>query len=141
MEDRGRVSLPAAFRKVLQALGTNEIYLLPCLERPDAHLCLTGPGFDAYCAKVEAAIEDPAELRAFMRHFNASATILEPDELGRVVLSRELRQQVSIAKECVFVGLGFSFEIAAPAQQAEDAEQAATLARPILARVPMTGLH
>ncbi|MEM6422873.1 MAG: hypothetical protein AAF698_09810 [Pseudomonadota bacterium] len=141
VEERGRVSLPSAFRKVLASLDTNEVYVLPQLERADAHLCLTGPGFDAYCAKVEAAIDDPAELKAFTRYFNSRATILEPDDLGRIVLSKELREPLGIAKELVFVGLGFSFEICAPDRQAADREAAETLARPVLDRVPMTGLH
>ncbi|MEL6265717.1 MAG: hypothetical protein AAFR52_08715 [Pseudomonadota bacterium] len=140
VEERGRVSLPSAFRKVLATLDSREIVVIPHAGRDDAHLCLTGPGFEAYCDRVEESLE-AAEAQEFLRDFHASAAILEIDDLGRFVMPKKLREGLGIRDACVFTGIGFSFEIAAAEGEDEAVTDGRARTRAMLGRVPMTGLH
>ncbi|MEM6942227.1 MAG: hypothetical protein AAF565_00555 [Pseudomonadota bacterium] len=141
VEDRGRVSLPSPFRKVLTTLETRDIYLVPCMKRPDAHVCMSGPGFEAYCDRVEETLTSAEDRDAFNEFIQGRAVPLEADEAGRIVLSTAVRQLLGIGKDLVFVGLGSYFEIRAPEGHDARAEQTGEKARPLIAEVSMNGLH
>ncbi|MEO1724665.1 MAG: hypothetical protein AAFR84_19995 [Pseudomonadota bacterium] len=141
VEDRGRVSLPSAFRKVLATLETRDLYLIPQMKRPDAHVCMTGPGFEAYCERVEQTLENQADREAFDEFVQGSAVPLEADEAGRIVLATTIRQALGIGKDLVFVGLGSHFEIRAPETHDDRADAASEKARRLIAEVSMSGLH
>lgn len=141
VEARGRVSLPAPFRKVFAEMAASELVVVPCAERDDAHLCFTLPGFEAFCARIEAAITDPVEQRATLRALNATASILDLDDLGRVVLPKALRDEIGIEGDCDFVGTGFAFEIAHPVEAAAAGDGEAALTRAVFGRVSLSDLH
>ncbi|MEM6680367.1 MAG: hypothetical protein AAF675_21080 [Pseudomonadota bacterium] len=141
VEERGRVSLPAVFRKVLKDLGSSDLYLVPCMKRADAHVVMTEAGFDAFCARVEATLTTPADREAFNEFVQGRAVPLEADEAGRIVLSAPIRQMLGIAKELVFVGLGHVFEIRAPDAHDARAEAVDVQARRLIADTALTDLH
>jgi MraZ protein len=141
VEDRGRVSLPSTFRKVLATLDTRDLFLIPQMKREDAHVVFSGPGFETYCDRVEQTLTTPQDREAFDEYVQGRAVPLEADEAGRIVLAASIRQMLGIGKELVFVGLGNHFEIRAPEVHDERLAAAGEKVRSIIAEVPMSGLH
>ncbi|MEM6971276.1 MAG: hypothetical protein AAF577_00610 [Pseudomonadota bacterium] len=141
VEARGRVSLPAPFRKVFTEVASTEVVIIPRAENDDAHLCFTLPGFEAFCARIEDQIPDPAQQRAALRQLNASAAILDLDDLGRFVMPKPLREMIGVEGDCTFIGTGFAFEIARPVAEDASDDEGLALTRSIFGSVTMSGLH
>lgn len=142
MEARGRVSLPSSFRKTLAAVGSSDmIYVLPPTEaHPTRRMALSGPGFDAYCARAEESL-DEEEYEAFAEKFIGEALPTDIDEAGRFVLSPAVREAMGLKGEVVFIGLGDYFEIRNPEAHDTDAASRGATADAAQRRVSRRGLH
>ena len=116
MDDRGRVSLPTEFRRVLDGVGSSgALYIIPQLDDPRAHVVFTT---EAYSALIERhnTREYPslrAQQRMEMKLVTRAAQV-QVDDVGRIVLSKELREMIGLKKEIRFVGLASSFELWQP---------------------------
>lgn len=125
IDDKGRVSLPSEFRRVLSAVGSEDaLYIVPQLDDPRSHVVFT---IEAYTRLVERHNErDYPTVRAQRRMEKAliqRAKQVQVDDIGRIVLSKDLRELIGIAKQVRFVGNASSFEIWTPeSQEAFDAE-------------------
>ena len=143
MDDKGRVSLPTEFRRVIDAVGSSgALYLVPQLDDPRALVFFTTDGYgkliDRHNARDYASPRDQQlmELKLVTR-----ASQIQVDDAGRIVLSRPVRELIQLEKEVRFVGLASSFEIWRPdARTAFEAElMAAEADEPV--RIDRRGLH
>ena len=128
VDGKGRVSVPAPFRKVLEAGDPDW-----CEDMPQKLIliygrqpgCLEGHTVEG-AAYLDSLIEGmprfSPERKALSRMISTQSIELEVDPGGRLVLSKALRDRVGITDEAMFVGMTDTFEIWSPAAYEADAE-------------------
>ncbi|MEM7190677.1 MAG: hypothetical protein AAF439_13780 [Pseudomonadota bacterium] len=142
MDDKGRVSLPTEFRRVLDAVGSSGgLYIVPQLDDPRAHVVFT---IEAYSALIERhntreyptlQAQQRMELKLVTR-----ASQIQVDDMGRMVISKALREKIGLQKQIRFVGVASSFEIWHPdARDDFEADLEASLDEPVT--IDRRGLH
>ncbi len=114
VDAKGRVSIPAPFRKVLAAESSPMLYLRPEIQGKPA---IEGFG-EAYFDKEAAALErmqptDPA-FEALADLMISRTSSMPLDETGRIVLPGALREAAGIEGEAIFVGRIRTFQIWKP---------------------------
>ena len=124
VDKKGRVSVPAAFRKALEGEAFDGIFCFESLSKP----CIQGGG-QSYIEMLQAAIEqvfDPLtdDQDDFATTLLSGSTPLALDGDGRVTLTRDLIETGGFGEAVVFVGMGDSFEIWEPGALAEHKAQA-----------------
>lgn len=141
VDAKGRVSLPADYRKVLEALGSTHIVVLPRMYQSDAHVVLSQAGYEKVIEQFEAMDLSHADTEALSLRIVADARQIPVDEAGRIVLSKDLREQIGIEDEARFVGGGSSFQIWQPGRR--DAHDAALQGRSheLAPAIRLKGLH
>lgn len=117
IDAKGRVSVPAHFRAVVQKRGYSELYALRCLDI--AALDVGGLDLlDRYEQRI--AQEDPflrtADDMSFFCH--GDGMFLKLDQDGRITVSDFLREHTGISSEVAFVGRGNFFQIWEPSRLA-----------------------
>jgi len=127
LDVKGRVSVPAPFRRVLET--SSHIYLYPAL---DGSACLEGGG--------EALMQQNQRLmmrmspnsvarRVFMNRAFSKAIDLRCHETGRIRIPEKLLAHAQISKQMIFVGAMDRFQIWSPdCYQAHDADMESQLA-------------
>lgn len=127
VDGKGRVSVPAVIRRVLEVQGAEgRFYLVPGFRNPR---CIEGysPEGHAEIADRIAEMHPADRARRKLEHrFLARSLPFELDDTGRIVLAPRVRAEAGIEDEALFVGLGDSFQIWNP--QAYDAEMEALFA-------------
>lgn len=113
IDSKGRLSVPAPFRALMQARGRTAVAIHPSLFEP----CLEGAGYDRFekllggvaDGFVSAAGDEAAEL--IMEDLRE----LPFDGEGRIVLPSEFIAKASLKDQASFVGRGWKFQIWEPA--------------------------
>jgi MraZ protein len=129
IDAKGRVSVPAHFRSVVQSRGYSELYAIRQLDVP----ALDVGGLDLLDRYEERiALEDPflqtADDMSFFVHGDGS--FLKLDQDGRITVNDFIREHTGISSEVAFVGRGNFFQIWEPEQlRAYGAEVRARLSR------------
>ncbi len=118
IDAKGRVSVPARFRTVLQKRGYSELYGLRALDIPA--LDVGGPDLlDRYEQRLES--EDPflqtAEDMSFFCHGDGAFLKLDGD--GRITVTDFIRDHTGISDTVAFVGRGLFFQIWEPERLSE----------------------
>ncbi|MDW6020798.1 division/cell wall cluster transcriptional repressor MraZ [Mesorhizobium sp. BAC0120] len=113
IDAKGRVSVPAHFRSVLQKRGFSDLYALRALDV--AALDVGGPDLlDRYEQRI--ALEDPflqtADDMSFFCH--GDGAFLKLDQDGRITVSDFIREHTGITTDVAFVGRGHFFQIWEP---------------------------
>jgi MraZ protein len=113
IDTKGRVSVPAHFRSVVQRRGFADLYALRALDVPA--MDVGGPDLlDRYEQRI--ALEDPflqtADDMSFFVHGDGS--FLKLDQDGRITVSDFIREHTGIATEVAFVGRGLFFQMWEP---------------------------
>jgi MraZ protein len=143
MDDKGRVSLPTEFRRVLDAMGTpGALYVVPGMDDPRGLAFLTTTGYDELIARHnKTPYPDRAARRRAEIRYITRATQVQVDDVGRIVVSKSLREQFDLGKEVRFVGLGSHFEIWRPdlRDAVEEEEMAAEADETV--EIELRGLH
>jgi len=128
VDAKGRVSIPAAFRRVLEEGDPDwSKGLFPTLI-----LVYGGKGrkfIEGYTvnamADLEARIEDlklGSKKRRYMEHtFLTQSLQVQVDPTGRLVLSQKLRDKFSITNEAIFAAAGTTFQIWEPSAHEDNA--------------------
>ena len=141
VDAKGRVSLPADFRKVLENIGSSHVVILPQMKHPDYHVVLSQTGYDKVIEQFEEEERDPDEIEAMAQVIQTNARQIPFDDVGRMVLSRDLREMIGLADEVRFVGRGSTFQLWEPgahiAYEAPSKERGRELAR----AMRLGGLH
>lgn len=112
VDGKGRVSVPADFRRQLEAEGaTAALRLAPNL---DGEACIDGYAYD-HLQKIKSRIrrmQPGSKQRKALEHvFGARMTVLPIDPAGRVVLPAALREKAGLNGEIAFVGADQTFQI------------------------------
>lgn len=114
VDAKGRVSLPAEFRKVLEAVGSSHVVILPRMNHPDAHTALSEMGYQNLLDQVEDMELSHEERQAMGLRFISDARQIPVDDAGRIVLSKDLRELIGVSGEVRFVGDASSFQLWEP---------------------------
>jgi len=123
IDAKGRVSVPAHFRTVLQKRGFAELYALRALEMP----AMDVGGLDLLDRyEQRIALEDPflqtADDMSFFAH--GDGAFLKLDQDGRITVTDFIREHTGITGEVAFVGRGTFFQIWEPGRLAEYGREA-----------------
>ncbi|MER9412569.1 division/cell wall cluster transcriptional repressor MraZ [Mesorhizobium sp. M0589] len=113
IDAKGRVSVPAHFRAVVQKRGYSELYALRGLDVP----AMDVGGLDLLDRyEQRVALEDPflqtADDMSFFCH--GDGTFLKLDQDGRITMSDFIREHTGITSEVAFVGRGNFFQVWEP---------------------------
>jgi MraZ protein len=113
IDAKGRVSVPAHFRGILQKRGFAELYALRALDAPS--MDVGGPDLlDRYEGRI--ALEDPflqtADDMSFFCH--GDGAFLKLDQDGRITMTDFIRAHTGISHEVAFVGRGHFFQMWEP---------------------------
>lgn len=113
IDKKGRVSIPAPFRSVLQTQHFNGVIAYPSF----VYDCIEACGMDRI-EKLSETIDlmDPysEERDAFAASILGGSQQLQLDETGRVLLPKELIDFAKLDEQAVFIGKGQTFEIWSP---------------------------
>lgn len=116
IDAKGRVSVPAAFRAVLERDGyAGGIYCYPSLDAPalDAGGQSLAQKIDGLLAGLPDYSDERDELSVALY---GEVQILSIDQDGRIVLPEALRAHAGIATHITFVGLGHKFQMWEPSR-------------------------
>ncbi len=117
IDAKGRVSVPAHFRAVVQRRGYQQLYALKALDRP----ALDVGGLDLLDRYEERiAMEDPfLQTADDMSYFvHGDSDFLKLDQDGRITVTDFIRGHTGITTEVAFVGRGTFFQMWEPSQLA-----------------------
>jgi MraZ protein len=137
IDAKGRVSVPAHFRSILQKRGNSDLYALRALDV--AALDVGGMDLlDRYEQRI--ALEDPflqtADDMSFFCH--GDGAFLKIDQDGRITVTDFIREHTGITTDVAFVGRGHFFQIWEPEQFS--AYRAEARARLLKLRQAATGM-
>lgn len=120
IDAKGRVSVPAPFRAVLEqdgykAGGAGGIYCYPSLDAP-----ALDAGGERLARKIDALLADLPDYSDERDELSVAlygdVQVLTLDGDGRIVVPESLRMHAGIDRQVTFVGLGEKFQIWAPEQ-------------------------
>ncbi|SDO43556.1 MraZ protein [Lutimaribacter pacificus] len=127
VDSKGRVSIPASFRRVLEAGDPNwteglspEFVIVYGDHRRKYLECYTMEAIEEVDEKIAALPRGSMERRMLERLFSGLSEPAKVDETGRIVLSSKLRQKIGIEGEAFFIASGDTFQIWKPETYQED---------------------
>ena len=115
IDAKGRVSVPAHFRSVVQKRGYSDLYALRTLDAP----AMDVGGLDLLDRyEQRIAREDPFQRMADDMSFfvHGDGTFLRIDQDGRITMTDFIRAHTGITTEAAFVGRGRFFQVWEPAR-------------------------
>lgn len=113
LDAKGRVALPAAFRRLMSERGDEALVVTPHIREP----CLTAypdSAWAVYQAKIEQLSQLDPGASQLRRLIVGRAQDCPVDKVGRVLLPPSLRRAVGIDKELVWMGQLNCIEIWTP---------------------------
>ncbi|WP_371226801.1 division/cell wall cluster transcriptional repressor MraZ [Roseovarius sp. 2305UL8-3] len=121
VDSKGRVSIPASFRRVLEASDPNwtggdnpELVIVYGDHRRNYLECYTMEAIDEVDAKIDALPRGSMERKMLQRLFHGQSLPTAVDETGRLVLPAKLRQKIDLEGEAFFIAAGDTFQIWKP---------------------------
>jgi MraZ protein len=127
VDSKGRVSIPASFRRVLEAGDPNwteglnpELVIVYGDHRRKYLECYTMEAIAEVDAKIDAKPRGTIERRILERLFQGQSLPTNVDETGRLVLPAKLRQKIGLEDEAFFIAAGDTFQIWKPETYEEE---------------------
>ncbi len=121
VDTKGRVSIPASFRRVLEASDPNwqsgdnpELVIVYGDHRRKYLECYTMQAIDEVDAKIDALPRGSMERKMLQRMFHGQSFPTNVDETGRLVLPAKLRTKIDLEGEAFFIAAGDTFQIWKP---------------------------
>ncbi len=121
VDAKGRVSIPASFRRVLEAADPNwksgespELVIVYGDHRRKFLECYTMEAIDEVDAKIDALPRGSVQRKALQRMFHGQSFPTTVDETGRLVLPTKLRTKIGLEGEAFFIAAGDTFQIWKP---------------------------
>ena len=115
---KGRVSIPASFRRVLEGSdpdwtdGLNPNLVIVYGASSQRYLeCYTIEAINEVDDKIAALPRGSQPRRMLERMFNGQSHATSVDETGRLVLPQKLREKISLDGEAFFLATGDTFQI------------------------------
>ncbi len=134
VDGKGRVSIPAHFRRVLEASDPNwsegkapEFVIVYGDHRREFLECFTIDAANEVDAKIDALPRGSTKRRLLETLFNGQSMLTSVDDTGRIVLPAKLRQKIGIEGEAYFIATGDTFQVWNP-QTYEDVQSVKTAA-------------
>jgi len=132
VDSKGRVTIPACYRRVLEASdpnwreGDNPELVIVYGDHRKKHLdCYTIEAIEEVDAKIASLPRGSKERKVLQRLFHGQSFPTNVDETGRLVLPAKLRRKISLEAEAFFISAGDTFQIWKP-ETYETEELAAT---------------
>lgn len=128
VDGKGRVSIPAHYRRVLEAGdptsdGNPEFVIVYGDHRRKYLECYTMEAAAEVDAKIAKLPRGSMERRMLEKLFNGQSLITSVDDTGRIVLPAKLRGKIDIDTEAYFIATGDTFQIWKPETYAEIEER------------------
>jgi MraZ protein len=130
VDSKGRVSIPALFRRVVQACDPSwteglapELVIVYGDTRREFLECYTIEAIEEVDAKIDALPRGSVGRKTLERLFHGQSFPTSIDETGRLVLPSKLRQKIGIDKEAYFIAAGDTFQIWNPETYEADQEK------------------
>ena len=121
VDSKGRVSIPALFRRVLEQGDTNyteglnpELVIVYGDHRRNYLECYTISAIEEVDAKIDALPRGSMERRMLQRLFHGQSFPTIVDDTGRLVLPAKLRRKIDLDAEAFFIAAGDTFQIWKP---------------------------
>lgn len=119
LDAKGRMSIPARHRDALSVQCEGRLTLT---RHPHGCLLLfPRPTWESHRQQIASW---PMSARAWQRIFLGSASDVDLDSAGRILVAPELRNLAGLTREVMLLGMGSHFEIWDAAQLAEDEAKA-----------------
>lgn len=130
VDAKGRVSIPALFRRVLEncdpewkdGLNANLVIVYGGVTRKYLEV-YTQKAINEVDEKISYLPRGSKERRSLEHMFNGQALHTQSDESGRLVLPQRLRDKIGIKKEAHFKATGDTFQIWSPSKSEERAHE------------------
>ncbi|QXT41249.1 cell division/cell wall cluster transcriptional repressor MraZ [Gymnodinialimonas ceratoperidinii] len=137
VDGKGRVSLPAKFRRTLQAQDAAcapgdaaRLYIAYGNPMTDYVECLSGDAYDDLDQRIQSMPEGEEEREVLEILYYSLCDEVQVDDNGRFVLPGSARDKLALDGEAVFQGKGTKFHILKPADsEASKDKLAAMLAK------------
>ena len=121
VDTKGRVSIPASFRRVIEASDPNwqpggapELVIVYGDHRRNFLECYTVEAIEEVDDKIDKLPRGSNERKILERLFQGQSFPTSVDETGRLVLPAKLRQKIGLEKEAFFIAAGDTFQIWKP---------------------------
>ena len=121
VDNKGRVSIPAAFRRVLASGdpdfpegGNPQLVIVYGDDKRDFLECFTVAGIEQIYDKIERLARANPRRKALQRLYSTHALSTAVDETGRLVLPAKLRAKIDLDETAFFAFQGETFEIWKP---------------------------
>jgi MraZ protein len=132
VDAKGRVSIPALFRRVLEASDPNwteglppEMVIVYGDKRKKYLECYTMEAIEEVDDKIAALPRGSTKRQILESIFHGHSLYTSVDETGRLVLSAKLRERIGLESEAFFIAAGDTFQIWNP--ETYEAEQVARM--------------
>lgn len=121
VDGKGRVSIPASFRRVLEASDPNwtdglnpELVIVYGDHRRNYLECYTIEAIEEVDAKIDRLPRGSVQRKMLQRLFHGQSFPTNVDETGRLVLPAKLRNKIELEGEAFFIAAGDTFQIWKP---------------------------
>jgi len=121
VDNKGRVSIPALFRRVLEQGDPNyteglnpELVIVYGDHRRNYLECYTISAIEEVDAKIDVLPRGSMERRMLQRLFHGQSFPTIVDDTGRLVLPAKLRRKIDLDAEAFFIAAGDTFQIWKP---------------------------
>jgi len=141
VDAKGRVSLPASFRKVLENFESTHVVVVPQMYHPDYHVAMSQAGHEVIVKQFEGHKLKGDKRAALGRRIVTNARQIPFDDTGRMVLTSDLREQIGLDGEVRFSGQGSFFELWEPGKCAAYEDSLVDLGEDLVSLIELEGLH
>ncbi|MFY9210765.1 MAG: division/cell wall cluster transcriptional repressor MraZ [Aestuariivita sp.] len=121
VDSKGRVSIPASFRRVLEASDPNwesgkfpELVIVYGDHRRAYLECYTMQAIEEVDEKIDRLPRGAVERKMLQTLFQGQSLPTSVDETGRLVLPAKLRAKIGLEDEAFFIAAGDTFQIWRP---------------------------
>ncbi len=121
VDGKGRVSIPAAFRRVLASgdpdfpeSGNPQLVIVYGDDKRDFLECFTLSAIEKIYDQIERLARANPRRKALQRLYSTHAISTSVDETGRLVLPAKLREKIGLDESAFFASTGETFEIWKP---------------------------
>ena len=118
VDSKGRVSIPASFRRVIEACdpgwqsgNSPELVIVYGDETRNYLECYTIEAIQEVDRKIDQLARGSLGRKTLERLFHGQSFPTSIDDTGRLVLPARLRQKINIEKEAYFIAAGDTFQI------------------------------